>query len=200
MHPLEELRDAALAEIATATDDQALEAARVRYLGRAGSISAWANQMKSLGPEERPLVGKLLNEARNAVTAAIEQSTAHLRAAREAGELANIDISLPGTVVEHGALHPLTQMLDRGIGIFRRMGFALAEGPDVESEWHCFDALNTPSDHPARNEQDTFYLPDGSKTGSNGALVDMLARYARDAGRAVASPAEARGLMGLETA
>ena len=79
----------------------------------------------------------------------------------ETSELANIDISLPGHVSELGTLHPLTQMLDRGISIFRRMGFALAEGPDVETEWHCFDALNTAPDHPARNEQDTFYLPDG---------------------------------------
>jgi len=161
MHPLEELRDTALAEIAAATDDQAIEAARVRYLGRAGSISAWANQMKSLSKEEKPLVGKLLNEARTTVTAAIEENAQRLRLAKEAQDLATIDISLPGTVVEQGALHPLTQMLDRAIGIFRRMGFALAEGPDVESEWHCFDALNTPADHPARNEQDTFYLADG---------------------------------------
>ncbi|PYI78581.1 MAG: phenylalanine--tRNA ligase subunit alpha, partial [Verrucomicrobia bacterium] len=75
--------------------------------------------------------------------------------------VANIDLSLPGTPHERGALHPLTQMLDRSIAIFRRMGFVLAEGPDIETEWHCFDALNTPPDHPARNEQDTFYLPDG---------------------------------------
>jgi phenylalanyl-tRNA synthetase alpha chain len=160
-HELEQLRDAALAEIAAATDEQALDSARIRYLGRAGSISAWADRMKSLSKEERPVVGKLLNEARNTVTAAIEQSAGHLRATKEANELANIDISLPGAATELGTLHPLTQMLDRGIQIFRRMGFALAEGPDVETEWHCFDALNTSPDHPARNEQDTFFLPDG---------------------------------------
>jgi len=160
-HPLEELRAAALRDIEAANDEQALDAVRVRYLGRAGSISAWADQMKSLSKEERPIVGKLLNEARLAVTAAIEQSAGRLRAAKEAGDLAKIDISLPGTACELGSLHPLTQMLDRGISIFRRMGFALAEGPDVETEWHCFDALNTAPDHPARNEQDTFYLPDG---------------------------------------
>ncbi|MEY2496836.1 MAG: phenylalanyl-tRNA synthetase alpha chain, partial [Verrucomicrobiota bacterium] len=160
-HELEQLRDAALAEIAAATGEQSLEAARIRYLGRAGSIATWADRIKSLGKEERPVVGKLLNEARTRVAAAIEQSAERLRAAKEASALANIDISLPGTATELGALHPLTQMLDRGIGIFRRMGFALAEGPDVETEWHCFDALNTAPDHPARNEQDTFYLPDG---------------------------------------
>jgi phenylalanyl-tRNA synthetase alpha chain len=160
-HELEQLRDAALSEVAAAADEQTLEAARVRYLGRAGTISAWADRLKSLGKEEKPAVGKLLNEARTAVTAAIAKAAENLRAAKEARELANIDISLPGTAAEIGTLHPLTQMLDRGISIFRRMGFALAEGPDVETEWHCFDALNTAPDHPARNEQDTFYLRDG---------------------------------------
>ena len=160
-HELEQLRDAALAESAATSDEQALEAVRIRYLGRAGSISAWADRMRSLSKEERPVVGKLLNEARSAVTAAIERQSTHLQAEKEANDLANVDISLPGIATETGSLHPLTQMLDRAIAIFRRMGFALAEGPDVESEWHCFDALNTPPDHPARNEQDTFFLPDG---------------------------------------
>jgi phenylalanyl-tRNA synthetase alpha chain len=161
MHPLEQLRDEALREIAGAPDEKALEAARVKYLGKSGSISAWGEQMKSLGKEERPMVGQLLNEARNGVTAALEERAAKFRAQSESEALANIDISLPGTPHEIGSLHPLTQMLDRAIGIFRRMGFALADGPDIETEWHCFDALNTPPDHPARNEQDTFYLPDG---------------------------------------
>src|SRR3977135_1637770 len=160
-HELEQLRDPALTEVAAAADEQSLEAVRVHYLGRAGSISAWAERMKSLSKDEKPVVGKLLNEARASVTNAITENAERLRAAKEAQELANIDISLPGTTAEIGTLHPLTQMLDRGISIFRRMGFALAEGPDVETEWHCFDALNTAPDHPARNEQDTFYLPDG---------------------------------------
>jgi len=160
-HELEQLRDAALADVAAAGDEQMLEAARVRYLGRAGSISSWAERMKSLGKDEKPIVGKLLNEARTSVTAAITERAERLRREKEARELANIDISLPGTAAEIGTLHPLTQILDRSISIFRRMGFALAEGPDVETEWHCFDALNTAPDHPARNEQDTFYLPDG---------------------------------------
>jgi len=160
-HPLEELRENALREISDAPDAQALEAARVKYLGRSGSISAWGEQMKTLGKEEKPIVGKLLNEVRTAVTAAIDQRAEKFQSQQETAALANIDISLPGTPSPRGSLHPLTQMLDRGIAIFRRMGFALADGPDIEDEWHCFDALNTPPDHPARNEQDTFYLPDG---------------------------------------
>lgn len=160
-HPLEELRESALREIAAAPNEQSLEALRVRYLGRSGSISLWGEQMKTLSKDERPMVGKLLNEVRTAVTAALAQSNEQLRAASESAALSNIDLSLPGTPTEIGALHPLTQMLDRAIAIFRRMGFALAEGPDVETDWYCFDALNTAPDHPARNEQDTFYLPDG---------------------------------------
>ena len=160
-HPLEQLRDEALLEIEAASDDQALEAARIKYLGKSGSVSAWGEQMKTLSKDEKPVVGKLLNEVRNALASAVEARAANFRAQKESGALARIDISLPGTPLEIGTLHPLTQMWERSIEIFRRMGFALADGPDIEDEWHCFDALNTPSEHPARNEQDTFYLPDG---------------------------------------
>src|SRR5881396_3137639 len=161
IHPLEQLRDEALREIESARDEQALEAARVRYLGRSGSVSSWGEQMKTLAKEEKPVVGKLLNEVRTAVTAAIEARTRQFQSQKESASLGKIDISLPGTPHEIGALHPLTQMWERSIEIFRRMGFAVADGPDIEDEWHCFDALNTPPEHPARNEQDTFYLPDG---------------------------------------
>jgi len=184
MHPLEQLRDDALREIESTRDEQALEAARVKYLGRSGSVSSWGEQMKTLAKEEKPIIGKLLNEVRNAVTAAVETRAQQFRSQKESGALGKIDISLPGATgptgysgysgystpltgysgylpLERGSLHPLTQMLERSIEIFRRMGFALADGPDIEDEWHCFDALNTPADHPARNEQDTFYLPDG---------------------------------------
>src|SRR5882757_9983206 len=160
-HPLQDLQTAALAEINSAADEQTLEAARVKYLGRSGSASVWGEQMKSLSKEEKPIVGKLLNEVRNALTAAIDLGAQQFRSQKESASLGKIDISLPGTPHEIGALHPLTQMWERSIEIFRRMGFALADGPDIEDEWHCFDALNTPPEHPARTEQDTFYLPDG---------------------------------------
>ena len=174
-HPLEQLRDEALREIESATDDQALETTRVKYLGRSGSISSWGDQMKGLAKEEKPVVGKLLNEVRNAVTAAIETRNAQFRLQKESGALANIDISLPGTPHEIGSLHPLHQMHEHGIQLFRRMGFALAEGPDVETEWYCFDALNTPPDHPARNEQDTFYLSDGRLLRTHTSTVQIRA-------------------------
>src|ERR1700731_89647 len=114
-HPLEDLRTAALAAIAAASDEQSLEAARVKYLGRSGSVSAWGEQMKTLAKEEKPVVGKLLNEVRTTVTAAIESRAAQFQSQKESGALAKIDISLPGTPREIGALHPLTQMWERSI-------------------------------------------------------------------------------------
>ena len=174
MHPLEQLRDDALREIEAARDEKSLEAVRVKYLGKSGSISD-GRRMKTLGKEERPVVGKLLNQARNAVTAALDQRGEKVRVEKESDALASIDISLPGRHMALGSLHPLHQMHERGIQIFRRMGFALAEGPDIETEWYCFDALNTPADHPARNEQDTFYLPDGRLLRTHTSTVQIRA-------------------------
>ncbi len=178
MHPLEQLRDGALREIESAPEEHALEAARVKYLGKSGCISSWGEQMKTLNKDEKPIVGKLLNEVRSAVTAAIEARAQTFRAQKESKTLAGIDISLPGTPHEIGSLHPLTQILERSIQIFRRMGFALADGPDIEDEWHCFDALNTPPDHPARNEQDTFYLPGGPLLRTHTSTVQIRAMQA----------------------
>jgi len=178
MHSLEQLRDDALREIESARDEKALNAVRVHYLGRNGSISAWGEQMKTLEKDERPIIGKLLNEVRNAVTAAIEERAEKLRSEKESEALTKIDITLPGTPSERGSLHPLTQILDRSITVFRRMGFALADGPDIETEWHCFDALNTPPEHPARNEQDTFYLPDGRLLRTHTSTVQIRAMQA----------------------
>src|SRR5437773_10011478 len=122
MHPLEQLRDDALREIEAASDEQALEAVRVKYLGKSGGISAWGEQMKTLAKEEKPVIGKLLNEVRNAVTAAIDTRNAQFRLQKESGALARIDISLPGTPHEIGALHPHTQTTVRSIEFFPRLG------------------------------------------------------------------------------
>src|ERR1043166_9339625 len=103
MHPLEQLRDAALREIEAARDQRSLESIRVKYLGKSGSISEWGERMKTLGKEERPVVGKLLNQARNVVTAALDQRGAKVRAEKQSDALASIDISLPGTPHEIGS-------------------------------------------------------------------------------------------------
>ena len=158
---IEQLRAEALSAIAGASDAAALKEARVRFLGKTGSVSLLSEGMRTLSKEERPVMGKLLNDLRTAVRAALEEKENALTAQTDASALASIDDSLPGTASEAGSLHPLTLLVDRAVQIFRRLGFAIADGPDIETEWHCFDALNTPADHPARNEQDTFYLPDG---------------------------------------
>jgi len=158
---IEQLRVEALSAAAGASDAAALKEVRVRFLGKTGSVSLLSEGMRSLSKEERPVMGKLLNELRSAVTSVLDEKEALLAAQADAAAIDAIDASLPGTSPEAGSLHPLTLLVDRAVQIFRRLGFAIADGPDIESEWHCFDALNTPADHPARNEQDTFYLPDG---------------------------------------
>jgi phenylalanyl-tRNA synthetase alpha chain len=158
---IESLRVEAISAIEAANDLRSLDAERVRYLGKSGEISRLSEGMREVPKEGRPRLGKLLNELRQEVQASLERKEQSLKAHEDSRELLAIDVTLPGTRPALGSLHPLTQLLDRAVQIFRRLGFALADGPDVETEWHCFDALNTPPDHPARNELDTFYLPDG---------------------------------------
>ncbi|MEO8353902.1 MAG: phenylalanine--tRNA ligase subunit alpha [Chthoniobacteraceae bacterium] len=158
---LSQLRTEALAAIEVAADETAVEQARVKYLGQAGALTALSKGMKDVSKEDKPRLGKLLNDVRTAVTEALESRKSALLAKLDQAAFAGVDSTLPGTGHRVGTLHPITQLQDRAIQIFRRMGFALADGPDIETEFHCFDALNTPADHPARNEQDTFYLADG---------------------------------------
>src|SRR5260370_7909144 len=134
MHPLEQLRDDALAQIASAADERVLESVRVRFLGRSGSVSEWSDKMKSLPKEEKPTVGKLLNEVRIAITAAFEERLESFRAGKESAAVANIDLSLPGTPHEPGALHPLTHMLDRTIAIFRPTAFPPPQRPALPTQ------------------------------------------------------------------
>lgn len=158
---LEAVRARAVADIERAEQSADLEAIRVRFLGKSGEITQLSQGMRDLPKEERPRFGALLNEVRTFLTTELESRQGALREAADGARFAGLDLTLPGTDWPKGAEHPLTRLQARAVAIFRRMGFALAEGPDVETEWHCFDALNTPADHPARNEQDTFYLPDG---------------------------------------
>jgi phenylalanyl-tRNA synthetase alpha chain len=151
----------ALARIAAAADERALEDARVAVLGRKGTLTLAAATIKDVAKEARPAFGQLLNTARATIAAALEDQQAALDAAADRAALAGIDPTLPPAGLHHGGLHPLTLIRDEAIGILRRMGFALAEGPEIEDEFHCFDALNTPADHPARNEKDTFYFDSG---------------------------------------
>ncbi len=151
----------ALAKIAAVSDRRGVEDARVAILGKKGELTMAQTGMKNVPKEEKPAVGQLLNEARRAITEALEAKLAEVQAADDKAAVAGIDMTLPARSLSLGGLHPLTIVRNEAIGILRRMGFALAEGPEIEDEFHCFDALNTPDDHPARNEKDTFYFDSG---------------------------------------
>ena len=170
---VEALRTDALTAIGSASGRASLDGVRVRFLGKSGTITALSEGMRTASKEDRPRLGKLLNDLRQAVTAAMESREIALLEESDTAAVSSLDLSLPGTFPQPGTLHPLTQLLDRTVRCFRRMGFAIADGPDIETEWHCFDALNTPPDHPARNEQDTFYLPDGRLLRSHTSTVQI---------------------------
>lgn len=158
---LDQIHRSALAEAEAIPDEAALEEFRVRFLGKKGLLTAAASRMKDLAPADRPAFGQKLNEVRGAITAAIDAQSAALLAAKDAQAARGIDPTLPARPLPLGSVHPLSQVLDQAVNTLRRMGFALAEGPEIETEWHCFDALNTPADHPARKESDTYYFPNG---------------------------------------
>jgi phenylalanyl-tRNA synthetase alpha chain len=177
---LQSLKETALAEIRQVSSEIELDNVRVKYLGRSGAISKLSENMRNVAKEERPKLGKLLNEIRVSVTGAVERRSRELQGQRDIDALATVDETLPGTPVRVGALHPLTQLQDRSIQVLRRLGFALADGPDVETEWHCFDALNTPANHPARNESDTFYLPSGKLLRAHTSTVQIRTMVATE--------------------
>ena len=152
---LSDLQSRVLAAVAAAGSPADLEAVRLEFFSRSGALPALTAKLKDVPKEQKAEVGRKLNEVKQSVEGAFEARKDELE---HAAATADFDPTLPGRPVPVGALHPITQVTERIIGIFRRMGFALAEGPDIESEFHNFDALNTPGDHPARNEQDTFYV------------------------------------------
>ncbi len=155
------IQSEALTLIATLSDMKSLEEARVGILGKKGSLTQAQQGMRSVPKEEKPAIGALLNEARAAITAALDTRRELIQADLDAAAVAGIDITLPGASIHEGGVHPITQVREEAVRILRRMGFSLADGPEIEDEWHCFDALNTPEDHPARNEKDTFYFDSG---------------------------------------
>ena len=158
---LKELEGEALTAIESASDAEALEQARVRFLGRKeGRISAVARGMGALSPEDRPLVGAEANRVKQTVQDALERQGAQLLTSGP-GEAVDIDPTMPGRRMLRGAKHPVQQTVDDIVEIFRGLGFTRARGPEVEDEWYNFVALNTPLDHPAADEQDTLYLEGG---------------------------------------
>jgi phenylalanyl-tRNA synthetase alpha chain len=177
---LQRLQETALAEIQQARSKIALENLRVKFLGKTGAVSRLSENMRNVPKEDRPRIGKLLNEIRNAVTVALDSRLVALEFEGEARNLSDVDETLPGTPFRVGGIHPLTLLQERAVQILRRLGFALADGPDIETEWHCFDALNTPANHPARNDSDTFYLPDGRLLRTHTSTVQIRTMVANE--------------------
>ncbi|MCS7009564.1 MAG: phenylalanine--tRNA ligase subunit alpha, partial [Chthoniobacterales bacterium] len=158
---IHQLSDQFKADLNSSNTTESIENLRIRYLGKQGHITLLSQQMRNVPPDQKPIIGSALNQLRQTILDQLQLKTIQIQKAAEAARYANFDPSLPGYPFPHGSIHPISQLLARAVAAFRRIGFSLASGPEIETEFHCFDALNTPPDHPARNELDTFYLPDG---------------------------------------
>lgn len=160
MSQLEDRLLAVLAEVkealTTVTIESKLDELRIKYISRKGILPSMMSELGKVPPEEKPSVGKTLNLVKNQIADAFTAAAEKLKAGKEAAEA--VDVTLPGCHRCIGHHHPITQVMDEAVEIFRRMGFIVADGPDVEDVWHNFDALNAPKDHPSRAVSDTFYF------------------------------------------
>lgn len=182
MSDIEPLSTQALADIAAAQSPDALEALRVALLGKSGSITAQLKALGVLPADQRKSAGEAINRARDAIGEALSARKIALDeivlGARLAGE--SIDVTLPGRDSARGGLHPVTRTLERITEIFGRLGYELADGPEIEDDWHNFEALNFPPHHPARAMHDTFYFGDGRllRTHTSGVQVRYMKEVA----------------------
>ncbi len=155
------------AELAALKTRAEFEAAKARYVGPNGEFTALMKQMGTVPKEQRPAMGKLVNEAKGQLSAQLDATLERIAAAEIAAQLGPaIDATLPSPDAGPGTRHPLTAVREEMCRILRKAGFTVADGPEVETEYYCFDALNTPPDHPARAEQDTFYFPEKARFGN----------------------------------
>jgi phenylalanyl-tRNA synthetase alpha chain len=157
---IEPLKQAAIAELKAAADLAALEQTKGAWLGAHGKFTALMKRLGTLSKEEKPVAGKAVNAAKIEIEAALAARREELEL-KAALPKEPADFTLPGRRRVLGKLHPLTQVTEDIVRSFRKIGFVVADGPEIEDEYHCFDALNTPADHPARDMQDTFYLESG---------------------------------------
>lgn len=154
---IEQIYSEALADIEAASDKKNVEALSTRYMGRKGFVTQYLKNISSLSDEEKPLAGKRANEVKRGLDEAITTRLALLAAEAEASD-PGIDVTLPGREMATGSLHPITRITTEICEIFTRLGFSVVEGPEVESDYYNFEALNIPKHHPARDMQDTFYI------------------------------------------
>jgi len=180
MSDIESLSTQALGDIAAASTPDALEALRVGLLGKSGSITAQLKALGALPGDQRKAAGEAINRARDVISEALSARKAGLDdAALDARmSLESIDVTLPGRDGARGGIHPVSRTLERITDIFGRLGYELADGPEIEDDWHNFEALNFPPHHPARAMHDTFYFDDGRllRTHTSGVQV----RYMQD--------------------
>jgi phenylalanyl-tRNA synthetase alpha chain len=158
---LQTLKEAALKEARAAAGADDLEKVRVKYLGRKGLLPEIMQGLKDADPAERPAMGRISNELKQELGSLIESRRAELKTAAGAGKAQSFDDTLPGQWRPLGSKHPISQIIEETILIFAKLGFTVADGPDIETEYYNFDALNTPADHPSRDTQDTFWLESG---------------------------------------
>ncbi|MBT8054110.1 MAG: phenylalanine--tRNA ligase subunit alpha [Xanthomonadales bacterium] len=163
MNAVTELQTRALEQVAAADDLQQLDELRVRYLGKKGEVTAQLKSLGSMDPEQRKSYGQQVNAVRDALNQAINQRRKALEAAALEQKLLSerVDVTLPGRGEHRGGLHPVTMAMERAVGIFTRLGFEVATGPEVEDDHYNFESLNFPPHHPARAMHDTFYFGDG---------------------------------------
>ncbi|AEB75638.1 phenylalanine--tRNA ligase subunit alpha [Clostridium botulinum] len=159
---LQHIKNTALEELNKISSKADLESIRVKYLGKKGELTQILRGMGALSAEERPIIGKLANEVRGSIEGLIEKATSNIKNKEKETKLKNevIDISMPGRKQIVGSKNPLQLTLDGIMNIFVSMGFSIEEGPEVEKDYYNFEALNIPKNHPARGEQDTFYIND----------------------------------------
>ena len=159
---LENIENAAMAEASSSDSIKALDELRIKYLGKKGELTAILKQMGKLSAEERPVIGQLANKVRQDIEEAITSKMSALKAKEKERKMAaeSIDITLPGKQQSIGKLHPLKIVENEIKEIFLGMGFSVADGPEVEYDYYNFEALNIPANHPAKDEQDTFYIND----------------------------------------
>ena len=157
---LKEIHDRALTTLKEIKQMKELEEAKVKLLGKKGELTAVLKEMGKLSKEERPVIGQLANEVRQDIEKKLEEAKKHILAVEQQAKLEaeKIDVTLPGRKCECGHKHPMSIVIDEISDIFIGMGYEIAEGPDVEKDYYNFEALNIPKDHPAKDEQDTFYI------------------------------------------
>jgi phenylalanyl-tRNA synthetase alpha chain len=184
------LREEATKAIAAADTLEQLEQLRVSYLGKKGQLSGILRGMGKLTPEDRPRIGALANVVKELLQDNLEQKRSSLQAAQIQAQLEaeTLDVTMPGVYRPQGRLHPLNSTIDRALDVFVGLGYTVASGPEMESDYYNFEALNTPPDHPARDMQDTFYLPDGNLLRTQTSSVQIRYMEANDPPIRIVSP------------